>query len=95
MCVLQVKHLFSKDLNAIQDFEALTPNLLAHTIETVTGGGLVVLLLSSLQSLTQLYRLTMDIHSRFKTEAFREVTGTDITILTIDLILKGFGLRIV
>lgn len=29
----------------LQDFEALTPNLLARTIETVEGGGLVVLLL--------------------------------------------------
>ena len=28
-----------------QDFEALTPNLLCRTIETVEGGGLVVLLL--------------------------------------------------
>jgi len=25
----------------LQDFEALTPNLLARTIETVTGGGIV------------------------------------------------------
>lgn len=29
-----------------QDFEALTPNLLARTVETVEGGGIVVLLLS-------------------------------------------------
>ena len=37
----------------LQDFEALTPNLLARTVETVEGGGVVVLLLSSLDSLTQ------------------------------------------
>ena len=30
----------------IQDFETITPNLLARTIETVEGGGIVVLLLS-------------------------------------------------
>ena len=29
----------------LQDFEALTPNLLARTIETVEGGGAVVILL--------------------------------------------------
>ena len=52
-----------------QDFEALTPNLLARTIETVEGGGLVVLLLSNLNSLTQLYKLTMDVHSRLRTES--------------------------
>ena len=28
-----------------QDFEAITPNLLARTIETVEGGGMVILLL--------------------------------------------------
>ena len=65
-----------------QDFEALTPNLLAHTIETVVGGGLIVLLLSNLQSLTQLYQLTMDIHSRFKTESFNQVTGLKCHVIT-------------
>lgn len=45
--------------NCIQDFEALTPNLLARTIETVEGGGLIVLLLRSLSSLTSLYTMVM------------------------------------
>jgi N-acetyltransferase 10 len=48
----------------LQDFEALTPNLLARTIETVEGGGIVVMLLSSLDSLTKLYRMTMDLEQR-------------------------------
>lgn len=43
----------------LQDFEALTPNLLARTIETVEGGGLVVILLKSVTSLKQLYTMTM------------------------------------
>ncbi|OIW18193.1 hypothetical protein TanjilG_31313 [Lupinus angustifolius] len=43
----------------LQDFEALTPNLLARTIETVEGGGLVILLLRSLSSLTSLYTMVM------------------------------------
>lgn len=43
----------------LQDFEALTPNLLARTIETVEGGGIVLLLLSSLSSLSSLYTMTM------------------------------------
>ena len=59
----------SLSLTWAQDFEALTPNLLARTVETVEGGGIVVLLLSSLTSLTQLYSLTMDVHSRLATEA--------------------------
>eukprot|EP00268_Persea_americana_P066419 TRINITY_DN9034_c1_g1_i1.p1 TRINITY_DN9034_c1_g1~~TRINITY_DN9034_c1_g1_i1.p1 ORF type:complete len:1032 (+),score=211.38 TRINITY_DN9034_c1_g1_i1:177-3272(+) len=56
----------------LQDFEALTPNLLARTIETVEGGGLVVLLLRSLSSLTSLYTMVMDVHERFRTESHSE-----------------------
>ena len=58
-----------------QDFEALTPNLLARTIETVEGGGVVVMLLSSMTSLTQLYSLTMDVHARLRTDSHQDVTG--------------------
>ncbi|KAK9827604.1 hypothetical protein WJX81_004088, partial [Elliptochloris bilobata] len=58
----------------LQDFEALTPNLLARTMETVEGGGIVVLLLSTLRSLTQLFTLTMDVHARLCTESHQEVT---------------------
>jgi len=58
-----------------QDFEALTPNLLARTIETVEGGGIVVMLLSTLRSLRELFSLTMDVHSRLRTESHQQVTG--------------------
>lgn len=57
----------------LQDFEAITPNLLARTIETVEGGGLVLLLLKGMKSLKQLYTLSMDIHSRYRTEAHDDV----------------------
>ena len=43
----------------LQDFEAITPNLLARTIETVEGGGLVILLLKTMTSLRQLYTMAM------------------------------------
>jgi N-acetyltransferase 10 len=59
----------------IQDFEALTPNLLARTIETVEGGGLVILLMKSVDSLRQLYTMSMDVHERFRTEAHQDVVG--------------------
>ena len=55
-----------------QDFEALTPNLLARTMETVEGGGIIVLLVSSLDSLSKLYTMTMDVHSRFRTESHQQ-----------------------
>ncbi|KAA1106649.1 hypothetical protein PGT21_036803 [Puccinia graminis f. sp. tritici] len=59
----------------LQDFEALTPNLLARTIETVTGGGIVVLLLNTMKSLRQLYTLSMDVHERYRTEAYGDLSG--------------------
>ncbi|KAI9448800.1 DUF699-domain-containing protein [Lactarius psammicola] len=57
----------------LQDFEAITPNLLARTIETVEGGGLVVLLLKTMTSLKQLYTMTMDTHARYRTSSHHDV----------------------
>ncbi|XP_026330911.1 RNA cytidine acetyltransferase [Hyposmocoma kahamanoa] len=59
----------------LQDFEALTPNLMARTVETVEGGGLIIFLLKSMDSLRQLHSITMDVHSRFKTEAHNNVVN--------------------
>lgn len=53
----------------LQDFEALTPNLLARTIETVEGGGVVVFLLKTMASLRQLYGLSMDVHAKYRSGA--------------------------
>ncbi|KAF2754112.1 putative nucleolar ATPase Kre33 [Pseudovirgaria hyperparasitica] len=59
----------------LQDFEAITPNLLARTVETVEGGGLVILLLKGMNSLKQLYTLSMDVHSRYRTEAHQDAVA--------------------
>lgn len=59
----------------LQDFEAITPNLLARTIETVEGGGLVLILLKGMNSLKQLYTMSMDVHSRYRTEAHGDVVA--------------------
>jgi N-acetyltransferase 10 len=59
----------------LQDFNALTPNLLARTIETVEGGGIIVLLLKTMQSLKQLYTMSMNVHQRFRTESHQHVVN--------------------
>eukprot|EP00938_MAST-03A_sp_MAST-3A-sp1_P007187 g7187.t1 len=59
----------------LQDFEALTPNLLCRTIETVEGGGLVILLLRTMTSLKQLYAMTMDVHNRYRTERHQDIVA--------------------
>ncbi|KAG8222692.1 hypothetical protein J437_LFUL015889, partial [Ladona fulva] len=57
----------------LQDFEAMTPNLLARTVETVEGGGIIVILLRSVASLRQLYTMSMDVHERYRTEAHQDI----------------------
>ena len=59
----------------LQDFEAITPNLLARTIETVEGGGIVAILLRSANSLKQFYTMAMDVHARYRTESHQEVAA--------------------
>ncbi|KAK5992723.1 RNA cytidine acetyltransferase [Cladobotryum mycophilum] len=59
----------------LQDFEAITPNILARCVETVEGGGLVVMLLKGMSSLRQLYNLSMDAHSKYRTEAHDDVVA--------------------
>ena len=54
----------------LQDFESITPNILCRTIETISGGGLVIMLIKSMKSLKQLYSLAMDSHNKYRTEAF-------------------------
>ncbi|CAD5206671.1 unnamed protein product [Bursaphelenchus okinawaensis] len=60
-------------LLVLQEFEAITPNILARTIETVKGGGLVLLLLPTISNLKQLYSISMDVHSRYRTFAHQQV----------------------
>ena len=45
------------------------PQTSARTIETVEGGGVIVVLLKSVDSLKQLYTMAMDVHQRFRTES--------------------------
>lgn len=81
----QIRYVFYKETENIlgntygmlilQDFEAMTPNILARTVETVAGGGLVVLLLQSMRSLKQLYSMAMDVHARYRTEARDDVVA--------------------
>ncbi|KAF4755641.1 N-acetyltransferase 10, partial [Perkinsus olseni] len=56
------------DMCVLSDFEALTPNLLCRTMETVSGGGIVMVMLRTMSSLKQLYSTVMDAHSKFRGE---------------------------
>lgn len=76
------------DMLILQDFEALTPNLTATCMETVRGGGLIVLLLDQNKSLSQLISKRSDIHEGlgnkidfiFNKRLFKSLSQTDCTI---------------
>ncbi len=57
----------------LQDFEAITPNLLCRTIETVQGGGIIVFLFNNMTSLKQLYAISMDVHDRYRTDSSKDI----------------------
>lgn len=79
MASKDIRYCFYKDTHKVlgktfgmcvlQDFESVTPNVLCRTIETVEGGGLVVLLFNTMTSLRQLYTISMDVHARYRTES--------------------------
>ena len=57
----------------LQDFEAITPNVLCRTIETVQGGGLVFFLFNKMSNLEQLHEMVMDVHSKYITSSSNEL----------------------
>jgi N-acetyltransferase 10 len=59
----------------LQDFAAVTPNLLARTFETVAGGGVILLLLESIEKIEELPRIPMAFHKRVRADAFGAVSG--------------------
>lgn len=83
ICSADIKYIYYKQTQTIlgktfnicilQDYEALTPNVLCRTIETVKGGGFICLLFSSVSSLQQLHALASDIHNKYKTNLFQSV----------------------
>lgn len=79
MASKDIKYCYYKDTHRIlgqtygmcvlQDFESITPNVLCRTMETVEGGGMVVMLFNTMTSLKQLYHISMDVHARYRTSA--------------------------
>lgn len=46
----------------IQDFEAVTPNIMARIIECVEGGGIITIILPDVQSLQEIALLKMVVY---------------------------------
>ena len=77
------------DFLILQDFEALTPNILCRTVETVRGGGLIIFMLKAMSSLRKLYSLTMDVHTRYKTSQVAELSPLMNERMMVSLAISG------
>lgn len=63
------------DMLVLQDFNALRPNYLARTIETVRGGGVILLLLDKMQNLEDLHRVSMSYHNGMRDNVFGKTSS--------------------
>ncbi|KAH0793554.1 RNA cytidine acetyltransferase [Histomonas meleagridis] len=54
----------------LQDFQSIRPNYLARTIETVQGGGAIILLLDTMQNLEDLYKVSMAYQKGMRNDIF-------------------------
>ncbi|XP_054719311.1 RNA cytidine acetyltransferase-like [Uloborus diversus] len=61
------------DVLIVEDFNGVTPNILARIIECVRGGGMVIMLFPTIQRLQDLADLEMDVHSHYCTYSHSEV----------------------
>mmetsp|Transcript_13668 Transcript_13668/g.30678 ORF Transcript_13668/g.30678 Transcript_13668/m.30678 type:complete len:691 (+) Transcript_13668:39-2111(+) len=59
----------------MQDFEEISPNVMAKVIETVEGGGTIILLLETKNSLKNLHRLSLTIYKKFQNATYRTIAG--------------------
>ena len=61
----------------------MTPNILARTIETVEGGGMVVILLKTMTSFQQLYTMSMVFNDILFFILYRNIYAKVILVLTV------------
>ncbi|KAG5860189.1 helicase [Encephalitozoon hellem] len=79
------------DMLVLQDFEALSPNLIATSMETVRGGGAIILLLDSTYSIEALTSRKTDIHEkigefepRYNKRLFRSLLNSNFALFLDD-----------
>jgi N-acetyltransferase 10 len=62
-------------LCVLENFEALSPNIMAKTIETIEGGGVIIFILNTINSLDRIHSVSMEIYKKFESESYKTVTG--------------------
>jgi N-acetyltransferase 10 len=69
----------------MQNFEEISPNILAKTVETVEGGGSIIFLLETENSLKNLHRISFKIYKKFTTNAYKTISGRFIDLFILSL----------
>jgi N-acetyltransferase 10 len=59
----------------LQDFQGITPNNLARTFETVSGGGAILLILDTLRDIEDLHKIAMSFQGDIRSESSGPVTN--------------------
>ena len=59
----------------LEDFESISPNILARVIETVEGGGLIIFNIRTLNVIKNLENLSFDLYKNLKTHFFSSITS--------------------
>lgn len=68
------------DMLILQNFEDITPNNFARTIETVSGGGTILLLLESMQNLKDMYNVSMSFHKGMRDDQLFGTTTNNLAL---------------
>ena len=68
------------DMLILQNFEDITPNNFARTIETVSGGGTILLLLESMKNLTDMYNVSMSFHKGMRDDNLFGTTTNNLAL---------------
>lgn len=55
------------DILVLASFEELTPNLMCRTIETISGGGVIIFIFPQHDNIAELEQYHMSAHDRYKT----------------------------
>nr|UXY87049.1 N-acetyltransferase 10 [Cryptomonas sp.] len=85
LSVTKIQYCYYNEINKIlgntfgmcilENFEALSPNILAKVIETIEGGGVVIFLLDTVNSIDRFHSISMDIYKKFETGSYKRISG--------------------
>lgn len=59
----------------LEDFENISPNILARIIETIEGGGMILFLVETINSMENIRRLSINVYKSWNSHAFTAITS--------------------